>query len=159
MQIEMLEAAFELADMGFWLFPLHTGLKTPRNAGWQASATRDEKQIRHWWQTWPTGNIGIYAQHFGDSQALLVIDIDVKGSANGFETIEKMKLLDDRDFPPTWKVGTPSGGQHWIYVVDEPVRGGSKVFGLALDIQSAGRYIVGVGSKTEAGIYHWLPEE
>lgn len=152
-----LDHALELASLGFHVFPLEPNSKLPRIDGFPRRATRDEEQIRRWWTCPVLGvsldfNIGISTTRFGESGALLVIDVDNKGDKRGDDEILKLEMA-NVDFPPTFEQSTPTGGRHLIYLVDYAVRQGADVFAPGLDVRSQGGYIVGAGSTTDRGEY------
>ena len=150
----MLEKALALADEGYHVFPLLANSKKPAIKKWQDKATRDAEQITSWWtdifDEYTNNNIGICTSRFGDDKALLVIDIDKKNGVDGFKSLELA------DYPPPAHISvTPTGGQHWIYVVDQPVKQGAHVLGAGLDIRSYGGYIVAPGSTIDGESYRW----
>lgn len=150
-----LAAALNLAAQGFHVFPLRRGNKKPVHAGWQMKATTDPDAIRNLWRA-RDYNVGIYASRFGADKALLIVDVDSPGHGtgkkDGFRTLVEHEL-EGRDFPLTLEHGTPTGGRHLVYMVDQPVRQGVDVLGSGLDVRSHGGYVVGPGSKVEAGTY------
>lgn len=153
-QPRKLQAALELAEQGFHVFPIEPNTKVPAIDSWQHKACRDPAQIKRWW-TDPVmdieldRNIGIYTGRYGDDQALLVVDVDIKDDRNGYESMKQY------DMAPSLVSLTPSGGQHIIYVVDEPVKQGANVLGPGLDIRSYGGYIVAPGSEINGKFYRW----
>jgi hypothetical protein len=146
-----LAAAQSLARQGFYVFPLRTGSKKPAHEGWQDEATNDPEQIKKLWGTRPF-NVGIYTGKFGDGQALIAVDVDVKNNKDGRATMRELQEQ-GKDFPPTMQAETPTGGEHWIYVTGEAVKQGVDTLGSGLDIRSSGGYIAGIGSTVEAGTY------
>ncbi len=148
-----IEHALHLASLGFHIFPIVAGKKAPPCfKDWQASATRDPKLIASTWDAMPNANIGISTSKFGDDEALLVIDVDVKGKKNGEQSLLRLEL-EGWELPDTFTQRTPTGGRHLVYRVPAPVRQGVNVLGDGLDIRSAGGYVVGAGSTTDAGAY------
>jgi len=139
------EHAKQLAALGFYVFPVIRNGKTPAVEGWQDKATRTPGDFGDY-------NIGISTSRFGNDEALIVIDIDMKGTKNGNQQILKLEL-EGCDFPVTRTHYTPTGGRHLIYRVKQPVRQGSNVLGPGVDIRSRGGYIVGAGSSVPAGEY------
>jgi hypothetical protein len=150
-----LEHALSLAERGFWIFPCRRNGKLPTHPGWQQEATRDRDVITQWFSTHPF-NVGIFTGRFGDDKALVVVDVDTKKGKKGDQTL---LLLENEgfDFPVTLQHRTPTGGQHLIYVCDEPLKGGVDVLGEGLDIRSAGQLIVGPGSEIDGHPYEALP--
>jgi hypothetical protein len=145
--------ALSLAAQGFWVFPIVAGKKSPPlETGWQDSATRDPRAILDMWGNHPGLNIGISTSKFGDSQALLVVDVDNKGEKHGDKELLRLEL-EGWDLPETYEHGTPSGGRHLVYSCDAPMRQGTDILGPGLDIRSRGGYIVAVGSTVQLGTY------
>ena len=148
-----LEWALRLASEGFYIFPIAAGRKDPPALkGWQQAATRHEERIREWWFLDPDFNIGIYTGLFMDHEALLVIDVDIKGGKNGFEELLRHEL-EGRELPQTRSHSTATGGRHLFFTVPTPVRQGANILGPGLDIRSQGGYVVAPGSRLPAGTY------
>ncbi len=149
----LLDHALELAGLGFHIFPLRPRSKhPPAIKAFPNRASRDPEQIRKWWTENPNYNIGISTSRFGDNEALLVVDVDVKNEKNGNDTIRKLKS-EGYDFPPTFEQRTPTGGRHLIYKVPSAVKQGVNVLGPGLDIRSSGGYVVGAGSSINGKEY------
>ncbi len=146
-----LSHALSLAAKGFHVFPCEENGKLPVIKDFPNRATRDTDQITKWFDG-TNRNIGISTSRFGDSQALVVVDVDVKGDKHGDETVLQLELSGS-EFPVTLEQSTPSGGRHMLYVAPEPLRQGVEVFGDGIDIRSRGGYIVGPGSTIDGKAY------
>lgn len=120
--------------------------KAPLIANWQSLATQDPKQIDAWWDEWPDANIG------GVTEDLIVVDIDPR---NGAEATMQA-LLDLYEFPTTVRNETQGGGDHLIYAVPHPVKGGTNKLGKGVDIKARGGYILLPGSTIEGRAYKWM---
>jgi hypothetical protein len=156
-KMTFLEHALALAKEGFHVFPLAPTSKLPAIDDFPTRATRDPAQIAKWWTCPVMGleqpyNVGISTTRFGDSEALLVIDVDNKDGKDGNGELLKLELQ-GLEIPGTREQTTPTGGRHIIFRVSSPVRQGVEVLGRGLDIRSGGGFIVGVGSCTERGVY------
>jgi hypothetical protein len=148
----LLESALNLAARGFYIFPITSGKKSPPALkNWQGEATRDADIINLWWDL-ADYNVGISTTKFGDSQALVVVDVDNKGDKNGEGSLIQLEF-EGNEFPPTFEQLTAGGGRHLIYVHSQPLRQGVDVLGRGLDIRSKGGYIVGPGSVVEGNLY------
>jgi Bifunctional DNA primase/polymerase, N-terminal/AAA domain len=81
--------ALKLAALGYYPFPLVRGTKMPRKGsnGFK-DATREEAQIRVWFENNPGSDIGIACSASG----ITVFDIDSKGGAHPDEVIPKLEL-------------------------------------------------------------------
>lgn len=170
-----LDHALSLAARGFYVFPiLPVGThyrdakgedqvsdgKHPAVNRWQHWATRNENKIRRKWET-QDFNIGISTSRFGDGQALIAIDVDMKKGKNGETSLFALDL-EGYELPATYEQSTPNNGRHLVYVSSEPARQGVDVLGPGLDVRSAGGYVVGAGSTIGGRAYaqvngHALP--
>jgi hypothetical protein len=79
---DMLGTALNYAAMGRHVHPLRPGEKRPILKDWPTRASTEPAIIQAWWQEWPKANIGLACGPSG----LLVVDLDVKGGANGLQT-------------------------------------------------------------------------
>lgn len=146
------DAARALTALGFHVFPLLPGKKTPGlGMHFKDEATRDFGGTP-WFVSGE--NIGIYTGKFGDGEALLVVDVDNKGGRNGDADILALEL-EGFEFPPTREAATPTGGRHLFFRVAAPVRQSAKRLAGGLDVRSRGGYVVGAGSVTNGGSYTW----
>lgn len=165
----MLEAALELAEGGYSIFPLHSvnelGActcskafecgspgKHPRTKDGFKSATKDTAQITEWWTAKPDSNIGIATGASG----LLVLDVDPRHG--GDESLRD--LTTTHGWP--WLEGTisaltPSGGSHHYFTAPEDVELGNSagLLGPGLDIRGVGGYVVAPPSRGKNGMYTW----
>ena len=143
--------ALRLAAQGFHVFPCQENGKTPVIKDFPNRATRDPEQI-HRWFSGTQRNIGVSTSHFGDNQALIVVDVDNKNGKNGDAQILALELA-GFELPPSFEQSTPSGGRHLIYVADTACKQGVNVLGDGLDIRSRGGYVVGPGSTIDGKSY------
>lgn len=119
---DMLAAALEYAHRGLAVFPLYepgangtcscsaackSPGKHPRTSNGLKAATTDEEQIRSWWTTWPSANVGIAT---GAVSAIVVVDVD---GAEGEESLRRMTEKYG-PLPTTMKVKT-GGGYHLYF--------------------------------------------
>lgn len=146
-----LDKALELAALGFKVFPIHAGAKTPAIDGFPTRATTDEETITDWWfdpilEIERDYNIGI------STNDLIVIDVDNKNGKNGNESLEELEVF-GKELPFTFEQVTPTGGRHIVYSVSEPVKQGVNVLGNGLDIRAKGGYILGAGSTINGKEY------
>lgn len=156
------QAALELSRMGFWVFPLLENKKTPAITDFANQCTRDPEAIKRFWVDEATGtplqyNIGIYTGKFGDEGlALVAVDVDVKKGKTGDTTLLSLELA-GKLLPETFTQATPSGGKHFIYWNEHPVKQGVEVLGPGIDIRSRGGYLVGYGSVLDGVQYYMKP--
>lgn len=165
MQLEsapsMLEAALQLASLGYRVFPCHTpritaqGVhcscaradcnsigKHPRTLKGCLDATDSADLVREWWTKWPDANVAI-----ATSSELLVLDVDPDkgGTSNG------------RDLPDTIRSVTGSGGEHWFLEGDGGrVPNSVELVGPGLDVRAEGGYVLAPPSLHKSGRrYAW----
>jgi hypothetical protein len=151
--MSLLESALELAAKGFHVFPLVPGTKIPiKDMSFPTMATRDEEQIRAWWQENPNYNIGISTSRFWDDEHLVVVDVDVKEGKRGAEEVLRLEL-EGFEFPTTAEQITASGGKHIIYRSQQPYTQGVSKLGKDIDIRAEGGFIVGAGSRVKGKTY------
>lgn len=89
----LLDVARDLAERGYYMLPLRPAGKTPICAGGVHAATRDERQLLHWWDRTPDANPGIS----DGASGLLVLDADPKAGCDPAEVLEQLGI-DLRDF-------------------------------------------------------------
>jgi RecA-family ATPase len=160
------EAALEMARRGFRVFPLLPNTRIPfqwnmddpneRNcspndrslAGGIHKATRDETVINSWFDHELDPDFDYVSDdiNYGVSGAgLVILDVDVKNNKPGVEDLLSLGSL-----PPTFTVGTTTGGMH-LYFSGAEV--GQKSLTKAIDIRSRGGYVVGPGSVIDGKRY------
>jgi len=138
------EYALRYAELGWPVFPLAQGGKTPAGAlaphGFK-DATRDADQIRAWWKQgqW---NIGIPT---GEPSGWWVLDVDPRNG--GVESLEA--LMAQHGPLSTLTAQTGGGGTHYLFRQDPHVCRGK--LGPGLDVKRDGGYIVVEPSRTQAG--------
>ena len=145
MQKTKLHYALSNAKVGLYIFPLIPNSKKPLTANGFKDATTDLKTITEWWTKNPDANIGISL----DISNICVIDVDIHGDVNGFESIHELG-----DLPLTATSRTGSGGCHYVYSTDgnPPPRKTNLVKGI--DLLSNG-YIVAPNSVVDGKQYQW----
>ncbi len=171
----MLRHALAAAERGWHVFPLRPGTKRPALHGearcprtgacagghvkWEDRATTDPERITRAWAQAPF-NIGLAT---GPSR-LVVVDLDVpKDGAAGLTGAEVFTGLCERasqPLPPTFRVGTASGGQHLYFAAPSSPRLGNSagLLGELVDTRAWGGYVVAPGSVTPGGAYTVLDD-
>jgi KaiC/GvpD/RAD55 family RecA-like ATPase len=152
--------ALELAQRGWYVFPLEPGGKRPlatlvRHG--KDDATLDETVINNWWFQYPNANIGIACEPSG----LVVLDVDVndyvdaqgiKQTKKGWESLAEIK----KDLAETLIAQTAGGGVHIYYRVDDGERLQKINFRPGLDLIGKG-YVVAPPSRSADGRpYAWI---
>lgn len=134
-----------LTQRGFYVFPLKAGAKTPPL--WKDWPTRSCTTIP---DDWPTiANVGIHCV------GMIVVDIDPRNS--GFESLIALEL--DTPLPATLETITPSGGRHLFFRLPAGhpgVQNRAHALGRGIDVKSTNGYVVGAGSRTDAGEYRFI---
>ncbi|MBF6250176.1 bifunctional DNA primase/polymerase [Nocardia farcinica] len=161
---DLLHAAQHAAARGFFVFPLAPGSKKPAvpRHNWQVLATRDPHVITRRWSQAPF-NIGIAC---GPSR-LYVLDLDTEpghraGPADhGRDVLTHVAAEHGVPYPgPTYRVLTPSGGEHLYFTAPStpPLRNSVGRLGRGIDTRGVGGYVVAAGSFTHRGRYRLLDD-
>lgn len=140
-------AAQSYTKHGWPVFPLKANLKTPAISNGFKGASLEPEQINQWFST-GGHNIGI-----ATGGGLAVLDIDRKGGKDGLQVIRALESQLG-SLPDTYKVSTPSGGEHWFfsYPVHLKIQSKANLFkehGEGLDIRADGGYVVAAPSHTD----------
>lgn len=144
----ILDSALRLAEKGLRIFPLAPNTKVPPKGflNFQDKATTNQEQIRLWWDENPEYNIGISTKY------LVAVDVDCGPGKVGAESQLNLELS-GKIFPDTFIQKTPSGGSHYVYRVNNPIKQGTSILGKHIDIRAFGGYIVGSGSLIDGTPY------
>ncbi|MFF3859187.1 bifunctional DNA primase/polymerase [Streptomyces sp. NPDC002209] len=168
----LLTAALTAAAAGWPVFPLRPGDKRPALHGedqctltgpctgghvkWEQRATTDRAAIIRCWTHKPY-NVGIATGPAG----LLVVDLDKpktnskSDAPDGAATLRALCERAGQAIPTTYRVRTPSGGQHLYFTAPAGLRLGNTAgrLGPLIDTRAHGGYAVAPGSTTRAGMY------
>lgn len=152
--LQKLDHALQLAELGFRVFPLTPGRKTPpKDFPWKEEATRDTARIKEWWGADPNLNIGVAM-----GQGTIVVDADTKKDKPGLASLETLDLL---GLPQSFRVKTPSGGMHVYLRVEKQHH--NRVDSIpdypGIDIRSDDGYVLGPGSVIDGKTYEAIPGE
>jgi hypothetical protein len=152
-----LEAALEYAQLGISVFPCNPLDKKPLTGKGFKDATKDETQIRAWWQKWPNAMIGAPT---GPASGMWVIDLDLDPARkiNGKATFDQL-ITQRGPIPETLTTITPRGGQHLIFSWDSNVeiRNSAGKIGPGVDVRGNGGYVCLPPSRSAAGgEYRWV---
>lgn len=162
--MKMLDFALSYASDGMAVLPLHKphgggcscGKTSCKSVGkhplaaavphGKDDASAELGEVRRWWTTWPTANIGIRP-----AEGMVVIDVDPRH--NGHATLSAL-VFAHSPLPETLTAHTGSGGLHYWFTAPS-VRVGT--LGDGLDVKTAGGYLVAPPSLHESGErYRWL---
>ena len=164
-----LEAALNYAKEGWAVVPLHTVVgdmcsckkeqcktpgKHPRTNHGHKDATKDQKQIRRWWNRWPDSNIGLLT---GEVSGRVVLDVDIKKGKKGDQSLAELEE-EHGPLPNTCTSQTCSGGWHYIFKAPANVGKKKQGFREGLDFMANGGYIVAPPSTIASASYQWITD-
>ena len=110
--------------------------KVPLTPNGLKDATMTIEGVKEYWERFPKANIGIVIP-----SGYFVLDVDVEH--NGFDSLARMERDLDFDMTPTWLVTTGTGGHHYWYKTNKPIRNTARLAGYdGLDIRGVGGYVV-----------------
>lgn len=155
---DLARAALRYAGLGYRVFPLRPGEKTPLTEHGLLDASNDEEQVAAWWAETPDANIGLRTDD------LLGLDLDGADNPWLFSGSEEALARAESliGYP---RQRTPRGGYH--VVTKQPPPGSAKMptpwrntFGAIapkVDTRANGGYIVVAPSVSSTGRpYQWL---
>lgn len=157
----MVEHALALVARGFAVFPVHGIVdgacscgetcdspgKHPIPRDGLYSATRDEEEVRAWWDAFPAANVGTRT---GDG--VLVVDVDPR---NGGDESYARLVAEHPEIERTLVAATGGGGLHLFFRVEGTRR--KAMLARGVDLKCDGGYVVGAGSRhASGGSYEWL---
>lgn len=154
---DLATAASIYAQEGFLVLPVSSGVdsrvapKAPLVQRGVHGASRDLNTVEGWWAQWPSAAIALA---LGPENGLFVLDVDCheNGSANGFETLARLRDLGFEFPPPNLVVETPSRGQHWYFSYPPGSPRSRKLPGL--DLLGDGKYCLAPPSRmADDGVY------
>lgn len=161
------EAALRYAAMGWKIFPLKPGLKTPATRFGFKDAVDDTASIDTWWtyrKAFADRNIGIRT---GKASGIWVLDADIDKETGelGEDTLEAL-CAEHGPLPRCPVQLTPKGGKHFVFRwpedgdVPRRIRFADNLDALG-ERDDMGGYFIGAPSLRQDGEYKWLvtPEE
>jgi Bifunctional DNA primase/polymerase, N-terminal/AAA domain/Primase C terminal 2 (PriCT-2) len=137
-----LEIALAYVVAGIPVFPCRRNKRPYTRHGFK-DASKDELQVRTYWQRWPNALIGMPT---GNASGIAVLDLDVKNGKNGLAAV------------PDWEeltqiiARTQSGGAHLYFENDERIRCTSDKIAMGVDTRGEGGYVILPG----VGGYSWI---
>jgi hypothetical protein len=173
----MLQTALAYAAKGWPVIPLHTPTqdgcscgkrdcaspgKHPRTEHGLKDGSRDEAQIRQWWEKWPDANLGILA---GQKSGLLILDVDGEDGKAALQALTAAHgSLPQTLRVKTGRTGTDGQRKGFHYYFRAPaeatIRNSAGILGKGLDIRADGGYVVAPPSLHASGLpYEWLTPE
>jgi hypothetical protein len=159
--MKFIEAAFDLVQFGWQVFPLRPWSKEPlisKGDGGNGchDATDDEEILAEWGKLYPNANIGIAT---GEPSGIIVVDLDPRNGSE--ETISKLAAR-KQTFPSTVEVRTWSGGTHLYFAWQPGIINSKSKLGRGIDIKTTGGYVVAPLSRVrcrdtgKTGVYRWV---
>lgn len=149
---DMLAWAESYGGIGWRIFPVWSGQKTPAIKGWPDKASADPSVIESWWSREPF-NIGLCC----GPDSLFVVDVDQHGQ-DGEITLSKAEQRLG-ELPPTVEQRTGSGGRQLFfrYPVGFDLRNSASKLGPGLDSRGWHGYVVLPPSLHPCGErYQWI---
>jgi hypothetical protein len=151
---DFLQAAIELADMGYRVFPCQAGTNIPMAGSHGClDATRDQNQIEEWWEKHPNANVAV------STDGLCVVDVDPieEGDARR-ENLFAQEHNRLEDLLVSAGASTPRGGQHFWFkqVAGQDIRNSTSRVAQGVDIRANGGYVMVPPSTRPDGKYEWL---
>ena len=127
------------------VFPVSESKQPLTERGFK-DASINKKQIREWNKKHRAANVAFST---GQSTGIVVVDLDVKRGIDGIENFKKLCSDLDIDLPETYRVSTPSGGQHLYFRTRsaKSIRNSAGKLGPGIDVRGQGGYVVGQGSS------------
>ena len=147
------QAAVKYCELGFGIFPCVERGKRPAMKHGLNDWFDDPKGAAELWEEYPDFNVGITCGE--PSGGLVVIDIDRKPGADGWETLKRWER-EHGELPETVTATTGSGGKHLYYRAMGERVAPSVNQELGVDIRGEGSYVVAPPSVHECGsLYEW----
>lgn len=155
-------AALHYIGLGYKVFPLRKGRKSPATANGFKDATDDREKVIEWWKAQPDANIGI-----STGAGLFILDVDRLDGPEGRKSIDNPYLapLNDRlaELEPESVSVSPSGGYHLWFHTSQAFKSGASDIAEKVDHRCEGGYIVappsildGSDKKDVPGGYRWM---
>lgn len=149
---ELIEAARDLVNKGFYIIPLRPLQKIPASKNGVKDAECSQDFVTEWWGKGQQYNIGIACKN------IIVIDVDVK-SGDGLSELKQMEqefgILSTKG-----KVSTPSGGVHYYFKNPHADINGQTHIEFhgkqtQIDVRVDNQFVVAPPSFLANGVYSW----
>lgn len=148
--LRLVDAALHYATvLGWHVFPLRPGEKSPLLPGAQHDATVDPNLITAWWSAQPNANIGLALRASG----MLAVDVDPRNG--GIETLAALEAQHG-PLPRALVQQSPSGGFHFL--LSDPgghAWRGKLAQGTGVDVQSLKYIAVAPSVLADGRAYAW----
>lgn len=138
------QAAVDLADGGFWIFPCKAGTKIPAIKGYM-TAKWTVDQVEQWWSDHPDDNIAMVPA----LNDLVVVDVDLYKAECNWDRGEDLGTMTSR---------SARGGMHYFFDAEAGERYPGKFGGYeAVDVKHKGLVVL-PPSRFEDGAYAWVDQ-
>jgi hypothetical protein len=144
----MKKAALAYQKKGFSVIPISPSNKQPM-IKFADKPAMTAQEIEDFWNQYPDSNIAVRTDKF------FVIDVDLHGKHNGYESLANWEHLNL--ITPTLQAKTASGGKH-IFYFKHPDISMTQMIGFlpGVDVKAhPNNYVVVAPSKTPKGEYAW----
>lgn len=148
----MKEYALKYQKAGFSVIPIVPNGKQPA-IKFADKPAMTAQEIEDYWTQYPDSNIAVRTDKF------FVIDIDLHGKHNGYESLANWEHLNL--ITPTLQAKTASGGKH-IFYFKHPDLSMTQMIGFlpGVDVKAhPNNYVLVAPSKTPKGVYTWDKEK
>lgn len=149
--MNQIDAALSYVTKGFPVIPLccpvrgscgcgrkHTDRaigKVPLTTNGLKDATLTQLGVKEYWKRWPLANIGVVIP-----AGYFVVDVDI--DHDGLYSLARLQEAIGA-LPETLQITTGSGGLHFWYKTDKPIRNTARLAGYdGIDIRGVGGYVV-----------------
>lgn len=148
-------AAVWYVEHGFGVFPLKPRSKKPNCPHGLNDWTDNAEDVRKWWSSHPSDNIGIACGTPSNGLLVLDFDVDEEKEKDGLSTLYEWERAHG-ELPETAVAITGRGGMHYLYRTDRTNIHPSVNHELSVDVRSDGSYVVAPPSVHENGHrYEW----
>lgn len=140
-------ATYYSQTLGWPVFPLKPGSKTPLTRHGFHDATDNPAQVEAWWDEFPEANIGLPTGVFFD-----VVDVDTPVCDTNWSS-----MLSDGEAEGFGLAKTASGGYHlYVEAAEADAKNRASAFGQGIDYRTRGGYVVAPWSRLSYGqVWSW----
>lgn len=135
------DAAIDYARRGLAIIALEPRKKKPAFAHGLKDATTCVPDIKEWWDTYPTDNVGIVTGRVSGNLGVIDIDYDDDSGKDGYQFLRAWEKVHG-NLPETWTVTTARGGQHLYYRFEGTVPPNTANEEIGIDFRGEGGYVM-----------------
>jgi hypothetical protein len=152
------EGALAAIARGIPVFPCEPGTKIPAVDGWQQKATTDSDEVYAMWHCPVTGWELPRNPATPTGNGRQVVDLDTKKGRNGPANFAALADLYDWN-PKTYRVRSPSGGEHLWFRVNGKYRNSEGRLGTGIDTRGDGGLVLLPGALNAEGAPYVLLDD